>query len=119
MWELEYDAREAYTEYVPWPEHAPLNATFWHLVTEKMLDGSEEGRELWRMYERYEKKSSDSPVHRGGIVSLEEKVCYIRSGNAEMGEKCKERYAGGIASTDEDDEKDVPAMLASMGRYAG
>ena len=93
LWEFEYDARAAYTKYVRWPDHAPLNATFWHLVTEKMLEDSEEGRELWEMYERYEKKSSKSPAHRGRDVSVEEEVCYIRSGSAEMGERCREKYS--------------------------
>ncbi len=119
VWELEYDAREAYTRYVPWPEEAPLNATFWHQVTEKMLDDSDQGSKLWTMYDRYEKKSSDSPAHRGGEVSLEEKVCYIRSGNAEMGEECQERYKTGRLSRFEDGESDLPAMLARIGRNGG
>lgn len=31
----EYSAREAYGANVTWPATAPLNATWWHLVTER------------------------------------------------------------------------------------
>jgi len=95
IWQLEYDAREAYTRFIPWPENAPLNASFWHAVTEKMLDGSEEGRKLWEMYERFGVKSSDSPIQRGGMVGVQEKVCYIRSGSGEIGDGCRRRFGDG------------------------
>lgn len=119
VWESEDDAREAYTKYVPWSKSSPLNATFWHIITERMLDGSDAGSELWEMYKRYEKKSSDSPAHWGGELGVGEKVCYIRSGNLEMGERCKGRYGGGRASKHEDGQVDIPATLARIGRYGG
>lgn len=38
VWEFEYDARDTYSvEAIGWPATSPLNATFYHLVTEQML----------------------------------------------------------------------------------
>lgn len=41
VYQFEYSAREAYGQNitsngVPWPNSAPLNATWWHKVTEQM-----------------------------------------------------------------------------------
>ncbi|EHY57878.1 Sphingomyelin phosphodiesterase 2 [Exophiala dermatitidis] len=136
-WEFEYDTREAYsvkphskhgsTEEdddstnaevevskkkkqkpgVPWPSNAPLNATFWHLVTEKMLKDSgidamsmspgskKSGKSspLLDLYNTYESKSSTSPFRRGaGAISPEQKVCYMRAGSGGLGSRCKEKY---------------------------
>ncbi|KAK5099176.1 hypothetical protein LTS08_005755 [Lithohypha guttulata] len=55
-WEFEYDARTAYTPVISggWPATAPLNATFWHKVTEAMLENTS----VAQMYSTYETKSS-------------------------------------------------------------
>lgn len=34
-YEYEYSTREAYGANISWPANAPLNATWWHLVTER------------------------------------------------------------------------------------
>ncbi|KAJ4515905.1 hypothetical protein HRR83_005210 [Exophiala dermatitidis] len=130
-WEFEYDTRGAYSvkphskhgskEYddsangevevskkkknkhgVPWPSDAPLNATFWHLVTEKMLKDSgvdangkksRKSSPLLDLYNTYESKSSTSPFRRGaGAISPEQKVCYMRAGSGGLGSRCKEKY---------------------------
>lgn len=33
--EFEYSTREVYGNNIPWGENDPLNATWWHLVTER------------------------------------------------------------------------------------
>ena len=86
VWEHLYDTRGVYTKYVPWPRSAPLNATFWHKVTEKMLEDDEDGRELFELYEYYERKGSTYPGGRGKDVGLHEKVCYMRNGQG--GNRC-------------------------------
>ena len=90
VWQHLYSTREAYTKYVPWLEEASLNASFWHKVTEKMLEDSDEGRALFDMYEYYERKGSKFEGGRGKDVSREEKVCYLRNGQG--GDRCQRLY---------------------------
>jgi hypothetical protein len=90
---------------VPWPSRLPLNATFWHLVTEKMLNDTDftadppAKSELLQLYELYEAKSSTDPNRRvsGGTESPEQKVCFLRAGSGYLGRYCRERYGGGDA----------------------
>lgn len=127
-WEFEYDTREAYSVRprggakagdaeanvdgtvkpgIPWPSKAPLNATFWHLVTEEMLNDtqsvstsssassrdSDTTSPLLDLYKTYEAKSSSSNFRRGGeATSPEQKVCYIRAGSGALGSRCRERF---------------------------
>ncbi|EXJ64067.1 hypothetical protein A1O7_00403 [Cladophialophora yegresii CBS 114405] len=136
VWEFEYDTREAYsvrfsledsdpdsdsdsTEQqrddgdskhglgIEWPSQLPLNATFWHLVTEKMLNDTDFAADppakspLLKLYELYEAKSSTHPDRRvsGGTESPEQKICFIRAGSGYLGRYCKERYGGGDAGS--------------------
>ena len=87
VWSHLYNTRAAYTRYVPWPEKAPLNATFWDRVASKMLEDSDEGRALFERYEYYERKGSTAPFGRGRDVGRVEKVCYIRNGQG--GQRCE------------------------------
>lgn len=119
VWELEYDARSAYsspldaaetllrqdkpydTPYdrrIHWPSGSPLNATFWHRVTESMLEDPDSSKSLLELYNRYETKSSSATIHRGsGATSPEQKVCFLRAGSGELGRRCREFYGGGDA----------------------
>ena len=122
VWEFEYDTREAYsiglgsskqstedhqehreddTKHlgVPWLYTSPLNATFWHLVTEKMLNDSNSTTDspLLELYELYEAKSSTHPDRRGSQPGAEQKVCFLRAGSGYLGRMCQEKYGGGDA----------------------
>jgi sphingomyelin phosphodiesterase len=104
IWEHEYSAREAYSPFVrikssehakeeDWPKNAPLNATFFHLLTQTMLEDSEKGREAWEMYTRFETKSSAFHGSRGFMSrpprTIEQRVCEIRSGSGALVNGCK------------------------------
>ncbi|KEF59628.1 uncharacterized protein A1O9_04474 [Exophiala aquamarina CBS 119918] len=119
VWELEYDTRSAYSNSlaagvpqsrkddrsgalldrrVPWPAGSPLNATFWHHVTESMLADPDSSKSLLELYDRYETKSSSATLHRGsGAIAPEQKVCFLRAGSGALGSWCRELYGGGDA----------------------
>jgi sphingomyelin phosphodiesterase len=106
VWEHEYSARETYRPFVrlnpnsedlvheTWPENAPLNATFFHLLTQTMLEDSEKGKVAWEMYTRFETKSSAYSGGRGyrsrPPSTIEQRVCEIRSGSGALVTGCKE-----------------------------
>ncbi|KAH0843692.1 hypothetical protein AYO21_05478 [Fonsecaea monophora] len=138
VWEFEYDTREVYSipeieedddeggddvegqekgtgrgkgRGISWPASYPLNATFWHLVTEKMLndssssspsrchddDGdSDTASPLLQLYERHESKSSSHPDRRvSGDGNPAQKVCFLRAGSGHLGVLCKRKYGDG------------------------
>ncbi|KIV80215.1 hypothetical protein PV11_07731 [Exophiala sideris] len=113
VWEFEYDTRKAYADdadegeaevegdanaatRVSWPSTSPLNATFWHRVTEKMLSQSNSDSNsdsspssLLDLYNTYESKSSSAKTRRGaGDISPVQKVCFIRAGSWALGSQC-------------------------------
>ncbi|RVX69897.1 hypothetical protein B0A52_05732 [Exophiala mesophila] len=112
VWKREYDVREAYSNplfpgkgvgndiykakpNIQWPGDAPLNATFWHRVTESMLLDPDSEQSLLQKYNRFETKSSASTVHRGNDETQpEQEVCFIRSGSAALGKKCRDAFGG-------------------------
>ncbi|KAF8340731.1 uncharacterized protein EI90DRAFT_2906259 [Cantharellus anzutake] len=74
----EYSAREVYGKNISWPGSAPLNATWWHRVTEQM----EANPDLVETFTTYQGKRS---VRTPSCVSKEcvaAKICYMRSGSA-------------------------------------
>lgn len=87
-WQFEYDARSTYggasTNGSSWPDDAPLNATFWHGVTESMLSN----QTLVELYNLYETKSSVVTKNCSSAACARQKVCYIRSGSAALGLAC-------------------------------
>ncbi|KAF9634891.1 hypothetical protein BFW01_g5786 [Lasiodiplodia theobromae] len=84
VWQFEYDARAEYDGEGRWPRAAPLNATFWHGVTERMVeDGS-----LVEKYNLFETKSSVVTKNCSSKACAEQKVCYIRSGSTMLGDLC-------------------------------
>ncbi|TFY56866.1 hypothetical protein EVJ58_g7375 [Rhodofomes roseus] len=78
--ELEYSTREAYGGSIAgWGPDDPLNATWWHLVTEAMETNSS----LVQLYNLYQSKSSVmTPECTGECLSA--KICYLRSGSASL-----------------------------------
>lgn len=83
-WQFEYDTRKTYDANGTWPRHAPLNATFWDMVTKKMENDSD----LVDTYSFLEtKKSNQVPICsddycRAGVI------CLIRSGSAAEAAAC-------------------------------
>ena len=95
QWRFEYDARDTYGLAAAsaidgfgseWPGHAPLNATFWHGVTESML----QNQTLVELYNLYETKSSVVTENCTSTACGKQKVCYIRSGSGTLGRNCGE-----------------------------
>ncbi|KAK3377756.1 Metallo-dependent phosphatase-like protein [Podospora didyma] len=87
--QLEYSTRAAYGPAADWPRDAPLNATFWHRVTEAM----EEDRTLATLFNTYQGKSSVRSPNCTSEACTAAKICYIRSGSAALGRQCPQGFA--------------------------
>jgi sphingomyelin phosphodiesterase len=83
----EYNTRETYGQSFNWPADAPLNATFWHLVTEAM----EADNSLVTTFNTFQGKSSVRTKPCTGTC-IQAKICYIRSGSAPLGKLCPQGY---------------------------
>lgn len=88
VFELEYSTRAAYGPAVNWPSDAPLNATFWHGVTEAM----ERNRTLVELFTQYQGKSSSKSKKCETEECAKAKICYMRSGSTALGKQCKSGY---------------------------
>ncbi|KAG8631169.1 hypothetical protein KVT40_000309 [Elsinoe batatas] len=85
---FEYNTREAYGSAAGWPADAPLNATFWHRVTEAM----EKDTSLVSKFNTYQGKSSIKSPNCTSEACAEAKVCYMRSGSVALGRQCPQGY---------------------------
>ncbi|KAB2575605.1 Sphingomyelin phosphodiesterase [Lasiodiplodia theobromae] len=85
---LEYSTRDTYGLAADWPEEAPLNATFWHHVTEAM----EANRTLVSIFNTYQGKSSVMSPNCTNDACAEAKICYMRSGSVALGSQCPQGY---------------------------
>ncbi|KAF2091197.1 hypothetical protein K490DRAFT_71424 [Saccharata proteae CBS 121410] len=85
---FEYSTREAYGAAAGWPEDAPLNATFWHQVTEAM----ERDHGLVSLFNTYQGKESVKSPNCTNAACAEAKVCYMRSGSVALGQQCPQGY---------------------------
>ncbi|KZP10094.1 sphingomyelin phosphodiesterase [Athelia psychrophila] len=85
----EYNTREAYGGNITWAPNDPLNATWWHLVTESM----EANASLVTDFNTYQGKSSSlTPDCTGACATA--KICYMRSGSAPIAmQNCVAGYA--------------------------
>lgn len=87
--DFEYSAREAYGRNIAWSANDPLNATWWHLVTEQMETNSSLVSDVWNKYQG--KSSVLSPPCTGECVAA--RICYIRSGSSSIAqENCPKGY---------------------------
>jgi len=86
---LEYNTRQAYTNGFEWGSNDPLNATWWHLVTESFLQQPSLVSTLWQ---QYQSKSSILTPNCTSTECTEAKVCYIRSGSWSQAQKCQTGY---------------------------
>ena len=84
MYEFEYSTREAYGDAAKWPQDAPLNATFWHQVTEAM----EQDRELVNLQTFYQGRKSVKTPKCDTQECQDAKICYMRSGSTALSAGC-------------------------------
>jgi hypothetical protein len=86
VFQLEYSAREAYP--VGWPAEAPLNATYWHMITEAM----ETNRTLVQLLNTHQSKSSVKSPMCDTDDCAKARICYMRSGSSALGQLCLQGY---------------------------
>ncbi|KAF8836600.1 sphingomyelin phosphodiesterase [Paxillus ammoniavirescens] len=85
---LEYSTREAYGTNITWGANDPLNATWWHLVTEQM----ENDPSLVLTFNKYQSKSSVQAAACTGEC-IPETICYMRSGSSSIAlQNCNPAY---------------------------
>ncbi|KAK5676882.1 hypothetical protein LTS10_010646 [Elasticomyces elasticus] len=85
---FEYSTRETYGPAAGWPEDAPLNATFWHAVTEAM----EDDYSLVSTFNTLEGKTSVKSPNCTCDACAEAKICYMRSGSVALGRACPQGF---------------------------
>lgn len=83
VWKFEYSTRDAY-RLRDWPPTAPLNATYWHKVTEAMTHN----HTLVGMHNTFEGKMSVKTPNCTSDACAEAKICYMRSGSVALGKQC-------------------------------
>ncbi|KAJ7597385.1 Metallo-dependent phosphatase-like protein [Mycena floridula] len=89
----EYNTRETYGKTIPWDRNDPLNATWWHLVTEAM----EADSSLVTTFNTFQGKSSiHTPPCTGDCIAA--KICYIRSGSASIARQNCQQGFGSVQS---------------------
>ena len=99
-YKFEYSTRETYGANITWGPNDPLNATWWHLVTEgpsplcyqrlrhmlmlrRRRTAMERNSSLIQLYNLYQSKSSVLTPECTGEC-LRAKICYLRSGSASL-----------------------------------
>jgi len=82
--EFEYNTRDTYGPSINWPAEAPLNATFWHEVSEQIAKNTT----LASVFNTYQGKSSVMSPNCTNIACAQAKACYMRSGSVALGSKC-------------------------------
>lgn len=84
VFQFEYSTRDAYQVEGGWPNDAPLNATYWHLVSEAML----KNHSMVVQFNTYEGKSSVMSPNCTDNACAKAKVCYMRSGSVALARAC-------------------------------
>jgi hypothetical protein len=83
-YQFEYSTRDTYGPAAGWPADAPLNATFWHKVTEAM----EQNITLVSLHNKYQGKLSLKSPNCTNAACQKAKICYMRSGSVALGSQC-------------------------------
>ncbi|KAI9737357.1 MAG: hypothetical protein M1834_009511 [Cirrosporium novae-zelandiae] len=86
--QYEYSTRQTYGPAISWPSTAPLNATFWHRVTEAMEGNSS----LIERFNTLQGKSSVESPLCDTKKCWEAKICYIRSASVALGRECRQGF---------------------------
>lgn len=74
-----YSVREAYGKNITWGANDPLNATWWHKVTEQM---SGDNGSLVSLYNYHQSKESLLTPNCTSPTCIQAKICYIRVSRA-------------------------------------
>lgn len=82
VWKFEYSTRDAYP--IGWPADAPMNATYWHKVTEAMAAN----HSLVTLQNTYQGKMSVMSPNCTNAACAEARICYMRSGSVALGRQC-------------------------------
>lgn len=82
--QFEYNTRETYGSVIGWPETAPLNATFWHLVSGEIAVNTT----LASVQNTLQGKSSVRAPNCTSLACAQAKACYMRSGSVALGKAC-------------------------------
>ncbi|KAJ5115155.1 hypothetical protein NUU61_000914 [Penicillium alfredii] len=85
---LEYSTRDTYGPGAKWDKNAPLNATFWHHVTDAM----EKDLGLVTRQNALQGKLSLKSPQCTTAACQKAKVCYMRSGSVALGSQCPQGY---------------------------
>lgn len=89
-YKFEYSTRDAYGPAAEWPADAPLNATFWHRVTQALEQQAMAGDlSLTETFNAYQGKMSVKSPRCDTVECALAKVCYIRSGSQALGQLCE------------------------------
>ncbi|KAJ5493309.1 hypothetical protein N7539_002055 [Penicillium diatomitis] len=81
---FEYSTRDTYGPAAAWKPDAPLNATFWHRVTEAM----EKEISLVTLQNQLQGRLSVESPTCDSAACQQAKVCYMRSGSVALGRQC-------------------------------
>ncbi|EXJ92413.1 hypothetical protein A1O3_00964 [Capronia epimyces CBS 606.96] len=89
VWKFEYSTRDVYPvgtdgDGEHWPADAPLNATYWHKVSEAMAAD----HALVAQFNTYQGKGSVKSPNCTSSACVSAKVCYMRSGSVALGAAC-------------------------------
>ncbi|EJU00868.1 hypothetical protein DACRYDRAFT_116765 [Dacryopinax primogenitus] len=84
----EYSTRQAYGKSISWPASAPLNATWWHKVTEEF----EQNPALIQQFTTYQGKTSVLSPNCTSAACVAAKICYMRSGSGPIGKTCTQGF---------------------------
>lgn len=82
VYEFEYSTRDAYN--ISWPTSSPLDAKYWHAVTEAMS----KDLALVEKFNRFQGKMSVKTPNCTSQACAEAKICYMRSGSGPLGKEC-------------------------------
>ncbi|KAL2004087.1 hypothetical protein VTN02DRAFT_307 [Thermoascus thermophilus] len=85
---FEYSTRATYGPATGWDDNDPLNATFWHRVTEAM----ERDISLVTLHNTLQGKKSINSPDCTDRACQKAKVCYMRSGSVALGSQCLQGY---------------------------
>ena len=84
VWEFEYSARDVYE--IDWPASSPLNATYWHLVYDKMRTNATTLQNYEGLSKRFSPYVKD--CSEGDVCSWD--ICYVSSYTTEEYTACME-----------------------------
>lgn len=90
VWEFEYSTRDAYDD-GSWPANAPLNATWWQGVIDRMAK-NESG--LLQKYNAYTLRQSPYVTNCTSQKCIKQLTCYLQSGSSAQGLACGGTYLG-------------------------